>query len=141
LRQKAKLVYTGARRIGMGNIETCLLGWVFTQDIKTFRLVGILMIKRNKMEIKKPELEELDCPECEIESTSRYDGTKKRLMLTKTIIIPKNLVLYSAPKVIEHVQQHYETVIPIGNNHVARLIISESAALALAAIEPKTTII
>ncbi len=60
-------------------------------------------------------------------------NTPKRLRLPRTIHIPKGIVLYS-------IGLDYELMISIGNNHVAKLSISEDALRVLTSLEPDISI-
>jgi len=65
---------------------------------------------------------------------------RAKLLLPKTIIIPRKTELLSAPRKIELANDWYEVLIPIGNDHTAKLLIDEDAIRALNSIEPTAII-
>ena len=76
-----------------------------------------------------------------IESREKFgNGIDSKMLLPKTITIPANIVLTSAPKNIELYGKWYDLVIGIGNDHTARLLIDDDALRALAMVEPQVNI-
>jgi len=74
------------------------------------------------------------------ESRAVYGDRKERMALNRNILIPSNTILDAAPCGLQLIEDHFELLIEIGNDHTARLLISRSALRALNNLEPKTVI-